>query len=106
MITLTDKAASHISSQLQTRGYGLGIRVRLRASGCSGLAYVLEYVDELNSDDIVFDDHGVKLIVDAKTLLYIDGSELAWEQKGINEGLKFNNPNVKAECGCGESFNV
>ena len=78
----------------------------VRTSGCSGMAYVLEFVDELDAEDVVFEDHGVKVIVDPKSLVYLDGTELDYGREGLNEGFKFNNPNVKSECGCGESFNV
>ena len=82
------------------------MRLGVRTSGCSGMAYVLEFVDELNEGDLVFDDHGVKVIVDPKSLLYLEGTELDYRKDGLNEGFKFNNPNVKDACGCGESFNV
>ena len=105
-ITLTDAAADRIKAFLQQRGKGLGLRLGVRTSGCSGMAYVLEFADELNEGDMVFEDHGVKVIVDPKSMAYIDGTELDFAKEGLNEGFKFNNPNVKDECGCGESFNV
>jgi iron-sulfur cluster assembly protein len=105
-ITLTNAAADRVKSFLQQRGKGLGLRLGVRTSGCSGMAYVLEFVDELNEGDVVFEDHGVKVIVDPKSMVYIDGTELDFAKEGLNEGFKFNNPNVKDECGCGESFNV
>ena len=105
-ITLTDAAADRVKSFLQQRGKGLGLRLGVRTSGCSGMAYVLEFVDELDEDDVVFEDRGVKVIVDPKSMVYIDGTELDFAKEGLNEGFKFNNPNVKDECGCGESFNV
>ena len=105
-ITLTEAAAQRVASFLQNRGKGIGLRLGIKTSGCSGLAYVLEFVDELNPDDEVFEQHGVKLIVDAKSLVYLDGTELDFAKEGLNEGFKFNNPNVKDQCGCGESFNV
>lgn len=91
---------------LNHRGKGLGLRLGVRTSGCSGMAYVLEFVDEINDDDIVFEDKGVKVIIDGKSMVYLDGTELDFVKEGLNEGFKFNNPNVSNECGCGESFNV
>jgi iron-sulfur cluster assembly protein len=105
-ITLTDAAADRIKSFLQQRGKGLGLRLAVRTSGCSGMAYVLEFIDELDEGDIVFEDQGVKVVVDPKSMVYIDGTELDFAREGLNEGFKFNNPNVKDECGCGESFNI
>jgi iron-sulfur cluster assembly protein len=105
-ITLTEAAADRVKSFLEQRGKGLGLRLGVRTSGCSGMAYVLEFVDELDEGDMVFEDHGVKVIVDPKSMVYIDGTELDFAREGLNEGFKFNNPNVKDECGCGESFNV
>ncbi len=105
-ISVTEVAAQRVSSFLENRGKGIGLRIGIKTSGCSGMAYVLEFVDDLNSDDEVFEQHGVKLIVDAKSLLYIDGTELDFTKEGLNEGFQFNNPNVKDECGCGESFHV
>ena len=105
-ITLTDAAADRVKEFLQQRGKGLGLRLGVRTSGCSGMAYVLEFVDEIDEADVVFEDHGVKVIVDPKSLVYIDGTELDFAKEGLNEGFKFNNPNVKDECGCGESFTV
>ncbi|HOI52746.1 MAG TPA: iron-sulfur cluster assembly protein IscA [Azonexus sp.] len=105
-ITLSDKAAKHVAGFLQKRGKGIGLRLGVRTSGCSGMAYKLEFVDEVNEDDQVFDSNGVKVIVDARSLPYLDGMELDYAREGLNEGFKFNNPNVKDQCGCGESFNV
>lgn len=105
-ITMTQAAADRVSSFLQKRGKGVGLRLGVRTSGCSGMAYVLEFVDAIEDTDEVFEDHGVKIIVDKKSLLYIDGTELDFTKEGLNEGFKFNNPNVKGECGCGESFTV
>lgn len=105
-ISMTTAAAERVRSFLQNRGKGLGLRVGVKTTGCSGLAYVLEFVDELNDDDQVFDDHGLKLIVDGKSLVYIDGTQLDFVKEGLNEGFQFNNPNVDGECGCGESFTV
>jgi len=105
-ITMTTTAADHVRKFLADRGKGLGLRLGVRTSGCSGMAYVLEFADGLESDDRVFEDQGVKVIVDPKSLLYLDGTELDYTKEGLNEGFKFNNPNVKDACGCGESFNV
>jgi iron-sulfur cluster assembly protein len=105
-ITLTEKAASHVQSFIAKRGKGLGLRVGVRTTGCSGLAYKLEFVDAANPEDVEFQSHGIKLLVDPKSLQYIDGTELDYAREGLNEGFKFRNPNVKDECGCGESFNV
>ena len=105
-VTLTEKAASHVQSFLARRGKGVGLRVGVRTSGCSGLAYKLEFADAVNAEDQQFDSHGVKLFVDPKSLPYIDGTELDYTREGLNEGFKFRNPKVKDECGCGESFNV
>jgi iron-sulfur cluster assembly protein len=106
VITLTESAAEHVRSFLAKRGKGVGLRVGVRTSGCSGLAYKLEFVDALNPEDVQFDSHGVKVVVDPKSLQYIDGTVLDYTREGLNEGFKFTNPNVKDECGCGESFNV
>ena len=105
-ITLTQAAADRVSNFLEKRGKGVGLRLGVRTTGCSGMAYVLEFVDEIDDADTVYEDHGVKVIVDPKSLVYIDGTELDFTREGLNEGFKFNNPNVKDECGCGESFNV
>lgn len=105
-VTLTDKAAKHVSNYLTKRGKGIGLRLGVRTSGCSGMAYKLEFVDQAAEDDQVFESKGVKVFVDPKSLPYIDGMELDFAREGLNEGFKFNNPNVKDQCGCGESFNV
>ncbi len=105
-ITLTEKAAQHVSRYLTRRGKGVGLRLGVKTTGCSGLAYKLEYADEVAGEDTVFESHGVKVIVDPKSLPYIDGTELDFAREGLNEGFHFNNPNVKDECGCGESFRV
>ncbi len=105
-ITLTEKAANHVAGFLTKRGKGVGLRLGVRTTGCSGMAYKLEFADEANADDVLFDSHGVKVLVDPKSLPYIDGTELDYTREGLNEGFKFRNPNVKDECGCGESFNV
>jgi iron-sulfur cluster assembly protein len=105
-ITVTETAASRVTNFLASRGKGVGVRLGVRTSGCSGMAYVLEFADEVGGDDVVFEDRGVKVIVDQKSLVYLDGTQLDYGKEGLNEGFKFNNPNVKAMCGCGESFNV
>lgn len=105
-ISLSDSAARRVNAFITNRGKGLGLRLGVRTSGCSGMAYVLEFVDELNDDDVVFEDKGVKVIIDGKSLVYLDGTELDFVKEGLNEGFKFNNPNVTGECGCGESFTV
>lgn len=105
-VTLSESAAKHVSTFIAKRGKGVGIRLGVKTSGCSGMAYKLEFVDETQSDDLVFDSHGVKVIVDPKSLVYLEGTELDFVREGLNEGFKFNNPNVKDACGCGESFNV
>ena len=105
-VTLTDKAVQRVANFLEKRGKGVGLRLGVRTSGCSGMAYKLEFVDDFNADDVVFENSGVKVIVDAKSLPYLEGMELDYAREGLNEGFKFNNPNVKDQCGCGESFNV
>ncbi|WP_105903360.1 iron-sulfur cluster assembly protein IscA [Vibrio gangliei] len=105
-ITMTDAAASRVRTFLENRGKGIGLRLGVRTTGCSGMAYVLEFVDQLNEEDQIFEHDGVKVIIDPKSLVYLDGTELDFAKEGLNEGFKFNNPNVKGECGCGESFNV
>lgn len=105
-ITITEAAASRVATFLDNRGKGIGLRLGVRTSGCSGMAYVLEFVDELEEGDQVFEEKGVKIIIDPKSLVYLDGTELDFAKEGLNEGFKFNNPNVSSECGCGESFNV
>ena len=105
-ISLTAAAASHIERNLAQRGKGIGLRLGVKTTGCSGLAYKLEYADALQPEDVVFESNGVKVMVDPKSLAYIDGTELDFTRDGLNEGFKFNNPNVQSECGCGESFKV
>lgn len=105
-ITLTESAATRVKNFLAKRGKGIGLRLGVRSSGCSGLAYVLEFVDDIKEDDQVFVDHDVKIIIDRKSLVYLDGTELDFAKEGLNEGFKFNNPNVSDSCGCGESFTV
>ena len=105
-ISMSDAAAQRVQTFLANRGKGYGLRLGVRTSGCSGMAYVLEFVDAPNEDDVVFEDKGVRVIVDGKSFAYLDGTELDFVKEGLNEGFKFNNPNMTSECGCGESFNV
>ena len=106
MITLTETAAERIGKFLANRGKGLGLRLGVKTTGCSGMGYIMEFVDELHEEDTVFESHGVKVIVDPKALVYLDGTEVDYTREGLNEGFKFGNPNEKARCGCGESFTV
>lgn len=106
-IELTESAARHIESMLQKRGHGLGLRLGTRKSGCTGFAYVVDYADEINDDDWVFESLGIKVVVDEKSLTQLDGIQLDYlKNNAINQGFEFNNPNVKDSCGCGESFSV
>ncbi|OGA15314.1 MAG: iron-sulfur cluster assembly protein IscA [Betaproteobacteria bacterium RIFCSPLOWO2_02_FULL_66_14] len=105
-VTLTEKAADHVQSFLAKRGKGVGLRIGVRTSGCSGMAYKLEFADAVAADDLQFESHGVRVVVDPKSLPYVDGTELDYTREGLNEGFKFKNPNVKDQCGCGESFNI
>jgi len=105
-ISLTPAAAERVRNFLQARGSGVGLRLGVRKTGCSGFAYVINYADESRADDQVFEDHGVTVFVDPASLAYIDGTEVDFVKQGLNEAFKFRNPNVTGECGCGESFNV
>jgi iron-sulfur cluster assembly protein len=105
-ISLTLAAAERVRNSLVKRGRGEGLRLGVRTSGCSGMAYVIEYADKIEPQDVVYESNGVKVIVDPKSLTYLDGTELDYTREGLNEGFKFSNPNVKDSCGCGESFNV
>ena len=105
-VTLTDRAAQHVQRYIAKRGKGVGLRLGVRTTGCSGLAYKLEFADEVQPEDQVFDSNGVKVLIDPKSLAYLEGTELDYVKEGLNEGFKFNNPNEKDRCGCGESFNV
>ncbi len=105
-VLMTSAAVERVKTFLQARGKGVGLRLGVKTSGCSGMAYVLEFVDDLQAEDEVFNIDGVNIIVDGKSLVYLDGTELDFVKEGLNEGFKFNNPNVKGECGCGESFTV
>ncbi|MBU2642324.1 MAG: iron-sulfur cluster assembly protein IscA [Hydrogenophilales bacterium RIFOXYD1_FULL_62_11] len=105
-ITLSESAANRVQKFLDQRGKGVGLRLGVRTSGCSGMAYTLEFVDETLPDDITFESFGVTVLIDPKSLVFLEGTELDFVREGLNEGFKFNNPNVKNSCGCGESFNV
>lgn len=105
-ITLSEAAAERVKSFLANRGKGVGLRLGVTTTGCSGLAYVLEFVDEVQDGDEVYEDKGIKIIIDGKSKLYLDGTHLEFKKEGLNEGFEFVNPNVKGECGCGESFTV
>ena len=105
-ITISERAASHIARYLNRRGKGVGLRLGIKTTGCSGLAYKMEYVDEPDPQDFLFEQHGVKVFVDPNAMQYIDGTEVDFVREGLNEGFKFVNPNEKASCGCGESFTV
>ena len=106
MITITENAAKHISNYLTKRGKGLGVRLGVKTSGCSGMAYNLEFVDEVNEDDLIFEEYGARVYIDPKSLVYLDGTQVDYTKEGLQEGFKFENPNVKDSCGCGESFHV
>jgi len=105
-VTLSEPAAKHVANFIAKRGKGVGIRLGVKTSGCSGMAYKLEFADAAEPEDHVFESHGVKVLIDPKSLPYLDGTELDYTKEGLNEGFKFNNPNVKDQCGCGESFNT
>ena len=105
-ISLTESAADRVRAFLATRGQGIGLRLGVRKTGCSGFAYVINYADAVNADDIVFEDRGVKVFVDPSSLALIDGTVVDFVKQGLNEAFRFRNPNVKGECGCGESFTV
>lgn len=106
-VTLTESAATHIRSMLEKRGQGMGLRLGTKKSGCTGFSYVVDYADGPGADDLVFESHGVKVVVDKKSLQLIDGIEVDYVKTGaVNQGFEFRNPNVKDSCGCGESFSV
>lgn len=105
-VTLSEAAARHITKYLSKRGKGIGIRLGVKTSGCSGMAYKLEYADASADEDLVFESQGLKVVVDPQSLPYLDGTELDFVREGLQEGFRFNNPNAKNACGCGESFNV
>ena len=106
MITLTQTAAERVKSHLDQKGTGLGLRLGVKTTGCSGFAYVVDYAEAVSAEDVVFEDHGVKVVVSKESLPYLDGTQVDYVRQGLNESFKFHNPNVKDECGCGESFNV
>ena len=105
-ITITAAAATRVRSFIEARGKGVGLRVAVKKTGCSGFAYIVNYADDVAREDLVFEQQGVKIIVDPESLRYIDGTEVDFVKQGLNEAFRFRNPNVKGECGCGESFNV
>jgi len=105
-ITLTEPAVNRMRSFLENRGKGVGVRLAVKTHGCSGMAYVIEFVDEIEDTDVVFDEQGVNVIIDKKSLVYLDGTQVDFAREGLNEGFVFSNPNAKGECGCGESFTV
>ena len=106
MITITENAADHIRKFLTKRGKGEGIRIGVKTSGCSGMAYTLEFVDKIQPEDQVFEQNGVKVFIDPKSTVYLDGTQVDFAKEGLQEGFKFENPNAKESCGCGESFHV
>jgi iron-sulfur cluster assembly protein len=105
-ISLTQAAADRVRAFLNRRGHGLGLRLSVKKTGCSGFAYVVNYADDVGKDDVVFQDQGVTVVVDRDSLGYIDGTEVDFIKQGLNEAFRFRNPNIKGECGCGESFTV
>ena len=105
-ITITEPAADRVRSHIENRGKGLGLRLGIKKTGCSGFAYVVSYADDVNDDDVIFEDRGVKIVVDKDCLTYIDGTEVDFVKQGLSEAFRFLNPNVQGECGCGESFSI
>jgi iron-sulfur cluster assembly protein len=105
-ISLTTAAADRVKSFLVRRGHGVGLRIGVKKTGCSGFAYVINYADDVNKNDVIFEEQGIKVIVDRDSLGYIDGTQVDFVKQGLNEAFRFRNPNVKGECGCGESFTV
>ena len=105
-VSLTDSARDRVLAFLRNRGHGVGLRLAVKKTGCSGFAYVVNYADDIGRNDVVFEEGGVKVIVDSESLPMIDGTEVDFVREGLNEAFRFRNPNVKGECGCGESFNV
>ncbi len=103
-VTLSEPAAKHVANFIAKRGKGVGIRLGVKTSGCSGMAYKLEFADAPEPEDIIFESHGVKVLIDPGSLPYLEGTELDYTKEGLNEGFRFNNPNAKDQCGCGESF--
>jgi iron-sulfur cluster assembly protein len=105
-ISLTESAATHVKNYLEKRGKGVGVRLGVKTTGCSGMAYTIEFADQVEEEDQIFEDKGVKVIVNPKSMVYLSGTELDFAREGLNEGFKFTNPNEKDRCGCGESFSV
>jgi iron-sulfur cluster assembly protein len=105
-ISLTKSAAERVQSYLEARGEGVGLRLGVTKTGCSGYSYVINYADGVEDTDVVFEDKGVKVVVDPEALALIDGTEVDFVKNGLNEAFSFKNPNVTGECGCGESFNI
>ena len=105
-ISLTEPAAERVRTYLKKRGCGIGLRVGVRKTGCNGFAYVINYADEIADDDVLFEEAGVKVVVDRDSLALIDGTEVDFVKEGLNEAFRFRNPNITGECGCGESFSV
>ena len=105
-ISLTESAAQHVKNYLEKRGKGVGVRLGVKTTGCSGMSYTIEFADDVENEDHVFEDKGVKVIINPKSMVYLNGTELDFTREGLNEGFQFKNPNEKDRCGCGESFNV
>ncbi|MEN9383270.1 MAG: Iron-binding protein IscA [Pseudomonadota bacterium] len=105
-VTVSEAAAKHVTKYLARRGKGVGVRLGVKTTGCSGLAYKLEYADEVAPEDVVFEAQGIKVLIDPKSLPYLDGTQLDFVREGLNEGFRFHNPNERDKCGCGESFRV
>jgi iron-sulfur cluster assembly protein len=105
-VTLSESAAERVRSFLSSRGRGLGLRLGIKKTGCSGYAYVVNYAEAIEAGDVVFEDRGVKIVVDGDSLPFVDGTEIDFVRQGLNEAFRFRNPKAKGECGCGESFNV
>ena len=105
-VTMTEAAAKHVTRYLGRRGKGVGVRLGVKTTGCSGLAYTLEYADDVAPDDVEFEDQGIKILIDPKSLAYLEGTQLDFVREGLNEGFKFSNPNERDRCGCGESFRI
>ena len=105
-VTMTEAAAKHVTRYLGRRGKGVGVRLSVKTTGCSGLAYTLEYADDVAPEDVEFEDQGIKILIDPKSLAYLEGTQLDFVREGLNEGFKFSNPNERDRCGCGESFRI
>ena len=105
-VTMTEAAAKHVTRYLGRRGKGVGVRLGVKTTGCAGLAYTLEYADDVAPEDVEFEDQGIKILIDPKSLAYLEGTQLDFVREGLNEGFKFSNPNERDRCGCGESFRI